>query len=225
MIVGLTVWALPVVLAVTLHEAAHGYVANVLGDDTAKRAGRLTLNPIAHIDPFGTVVLPLIMLLVSSGGFMFGYAKPVPVNFGRLHKPRRDMVLVAAAGPGANFAIAIVSALLLHIGLAVPGVIGEWMMETLAKSIYFNCIIAIFNLMPVPPLDGGRVATGLLPLPLGRQLARIEPMGLLIIVGVFFLLPMLMRSLGIGFNPAYPLIILPSLELMELFLQMAGFRS
>ena len=172
----ISVLAIPMVVAITLHEAAHGYVAWKLGDDTAYRLGRVSFNPLRHVDPFGTIILPL--MLYFSSGFLFGWAKPVPVNFGRLHHPRRDMVLVAAAGPATNLAIALVSALLIHVTSLFPDFAREWATINLQISVQFNVMLAVFNMFPLPPLDGGRVAVGLLPLPLARPLASLERWGL-----------------------------------------------
>jgi len=209
----IAVWALPVLFAVTFHEAAHGYVAHRLGDDTAKQAGRLTLNPFAHVDPFGTVLLPLVLLLFTN--FAFGYAKPVPVEANRLHHPRRDMIWVALAGPATNLLLAVLAAILLPLAATLDGGFGAWSYQMLRVMVIFNCIIAVFNMLPIPPLDGGRVMAGLLPHQAARRYAQLEPYGLFIVVGVLFLLPMLLRPLGIGFNPAYPLIILPSQWLVD----------
>jgi len=216
----IALWALPVLIAVTLHEAAHGYLANRLGDDSAKRAGRLTLNPFAHIDPFGTVFLPLVLLLFTN--FAFGYAKPVPVDASRLRRPKRDMIWIALAGPGMNLAIALLAAILLPITLALEGGFGAWAERMLHIMIFFNCLIAIFNMLPVPPLDGGRVAVGLLPDGLAHRYARVEAYGLFLVVGILFLLPMLTQTLGIAFNPAYPLVLLPSQGLYEGILAVLG---
>lgn len=157
-----TTWAIPIVIAITFHEAAHGWVANRLGDDTAARLGRVTFNPFKHVDPFGTIVLPALLLLMRAP-FLFGYAKPVPVNFARLKHPRRDMIWVALAGPGVNIALAFVCALGLHVALSLPGVVGEWLLLNLRNGLLINVVLAVFNLLPVPPLDGSRVVTGLLP--------------------------------------------------------------
>lgn len=211
----LSVWALPVLLAVTLHEAAHGYVAYRLGDDTAARAGRLTLNPLAHVDPFGTVLLPL-MLLVFNAPFLFGYAKPVPVRIARLRNPKRDMVWVALAGPGANIALALASGFLLVLAQFMPGFLSGWLFEVLRISMLFNCLIAVFNMLPIPPLDGGRVLTGLLPGPAAIKFARIEPYGLLILIGAIFVLPML------GFSLFSHLVVTPTLILYSLIRMLFG---
>ncbi|MDA0784951.1 MAG: site-2 protease family protein [Proteobacteria bacterium] len=185
-------------LAITLHEAAHGWAAWKLGDDTAYRLGRVTFNPLAHIDLFGTIILPAI--LISAGGILFGWAKPVPVNFGRLGHPRRDMVMVAAAGPAINIGLAIASALALHLLPLMGPTFGEWLGRNLINSININLLLAIFNMMPLPPLDGGRVAVGILPRPLAIQLARLERYGLFILIGLIFILPILGRQLGIDLN-------------------------
>ncbi len=192
---GISAWVLPVLLAITFHEAAHGYVAWRLGDDTAYRQGRVTFNPFRHIDPFGTIVLPALLFFVTEGQFLFGWAKPVPVNFFRLRRPKRDMVWVAAAGPGINIVLALASALLAHRAPFVPDPAVDWVLQTLANSIFLNLLLAVFNMIPLPPLDGGRVAVGLLPPQLARPLARLERFGLLILIAVLFLLPPLSTSL------------------------------
>jgi Zn-dependent protease len=192
-------WIIPAILAITLHEAAHGYVARIFGDTTAWALGRVTLNPFKHIDPFGTIILPGLLLLARSP-FLFGYAKPVPVNFSRLRNPKRDMVWVAVAGPATNILLAIASALLLHLARYVPEPGLDWIARNLMNSIVINVVLAVFNMIPIPPLDGGRVAVGLLPMPLSRPLARLEPYGLLIIIGIVFILPLLGRDLGLNLN-------------------------
>lgn len=196
---GISVWLLPVLIAITFHEAAHGFIALRCGDDTALRAGRVTFNPFKHIDRFGTIILPALLLLIKSP-FLFGYAKPVPVNFGRLNHPRRDMVWVALAGPGVNLALAIVSALLLHLLRFMPESVGFWALENLRNSIQINVILAVFNMLPIPPLDGGRVAVGLLPDVVAYPLARLEHWGMFIIIGGVFILPLIGGQLGIDLN-------------------------
>ena len=187
--------AIPAILAITLHEAAHGFVARSLGDDTAARLGRVTLNPLKHIDLVGTILLPA-MLVATNAPFLFGWAKPVPVNFSRLHHPRRDMVLVAAAGPGINLLMAVAAAAALHLVPLLPAGSQDWIGANLANAILINALLCIFNLLPLPPLDGGRIAVGLLPDGLARPLARLERWGLLIILGLVFVLPIIGRQAG-----------------------------
>ena len=171
--------------------------SDLFGDDTAKRMGRMSLNPLRHVDPFGTIVLPGILLLMRAP-FLFGYAKPVPVNFWRLNNPKRDMVWVAAAGPAMNILLAVISALLFHTLGVLPPWMSGWVAENLANSVQINAVLAVFNMLPLPPLDGGRVAVGLLPRALSNPLARLERWGLAIIVGVLFLLPMISRNLDVA---------------------------
>ena len=167
----ISIWALPAIFAITLHEAAHGFVAHRFGDDTAWRLGRVRLNPLRHIDPFGTILLPVMLLLVKSP-FMFGYAKPVPVNFRNLRNPRRDMILVALAGPGTNLLLAVISVLLSNLLPYLPDVARPWAAFNLWNSITLNLILAVFNMIPLPPLDGGRVLLGILPRAAGDPLRQ-----------------------------------------------------
>lgn len=198
-ILGIAVIAVPAILAITLHEAAHGYAALTFGDPTAKEAGRLSLNPLRHVDPMGTLLLPGLLILTSAP-FLFGWAKPVPVNFGRLRSPRADMVWVALAGPGMNIALAVLSGILMRLIPFEPGLTGSVINTALQYSIFINVILAVFNMIPLPPLDGGRVAVGLLPLPLARALARTEKYGILIVLGVVIGLPWLGSYVGVDLN-------------------------
>ena len=192
-------WVIPVLLAITLHEAAHGFVAHRLGDDTAWLLGRVSLNPFKHIDPFGTVLLPALLLFLHSP-FMFGYAKPVPVKFGALRHPRHDMVLVAGAGPSTNLLQAFAAALLVHIVVFLPEGVDQWMLANLKNAIVINVVLALFNMIPLPPLDGGRVAVGLLPDALARPLARLERHGMIILIGLLFILPVIGTQFGMNLN-------------------------
>ncbi|MDP7601723.1 MAG: site-2 protease family protein [Rhodospirillales bacterium] len=219
----ISTWILPIVLAVTLHEASHGWVAWKLGDDTAYAAGRVTFNPLKHIDPFGTILLPALLLFTTGGRMSFGYAKPVPVNFWALAKPRRDMVLVALAGPGSNLILAIVSAALFHIIDWVPREVQPWLAANLTMSILFNLILCIFNMIPIPPLDGGRVAVGILPPSLGQPLARLERAGFAIILGALFLLPWLGDYVGVDLNIFMWIVGIPAFELAGFIIHIAGF--
>jgi len=183
---GIAIFALPVILAITLHEAAHGYVAKKYGDLTAYAQGRVTLNPLRHIDPMGTVIVPLLLLAVSSP-YLFGWAKPVPVNFGNLRHPKRDMLWVAAAGPGANLLMAFLWALVFKLGLAIPeSNFSEPMLLMGQAGILINVILLVLNLLPLPPLDGGRIAVSLLPQRIAYRFAQIEPYGFIILLVLLF---------------------------------------
>ncbi len=218
-----SVWVIPVLLAVTLHEAAHGWAAWKLGDDTAKVLGRVSFNPLRHIDPFGTVLLPAFLLLMSAP-FLFGWAKPVPVNFMRLREPRRSMVLVAAAGPLMNFSLAYIAALAVHLLPLLPSNIAPWVGENLLNLVTLNVILAVFNMLPIPPLDGGRVAVGLLPPALAHPLARLERYGFMIIIGLMFLLPYLSRQFGQNFDPFALIVIGPVNYLIRIIAIAAGIQ-
>jgi|TARA_B100001964_G_scaffold232532_1_gene288464 Zn-dependent protease len=198
----ISTWIVPVLISVTMHEAAHAYTANLLGDNTAKKLGRVTLNPFKHIDKFGTVILPLLLVLMKSP-FIFGWAKPVPVMFHRLNNPLRDMVIVAIAGPLTNIALAIISASILSLMQNLSLLDNLWLVRTLINFIFINIILAVFNMIPVPPLDGGRVAVGLLPKYFSYQLAKLERYGLFIIIGGLFLLPLIGKEIGITLEPIH----------------------
>ena len=216
-------WVIPALLAITLHEAAHGYVAKLRGDDTAWQLGRVSFNPLKHVDPVGTIALPALLLLMHAP-FLFGYAKPVPVRFDRLKHPRRDMIAVAAAGPAMNLAMAILAALLVHSVVLLPPTAGRWFLANLVNGIELNVILALFNLIPIPPLDGGRVAVGLLPRVLGAPLARLGRYGMSIIIGLLFLLPLFAAQAGYHLDLFTRLIERPANALIEALLVLTGNR-
>ena len=177
------IYALPVLFAITVHEAAHGYAARHFGDDTAWLMGRITLNPLKHIDPVGTVLMPLLLYFMTSGAFLFGYAKPVPVHFGKLRNPKRDMVWVALAGPGANLAQALLWGILSYL-LHGSGLDEPFFLKMCAGGVLVNVVMFAFNLFPLPPLDGGRILVGLLPLRQAELVSRIEPWGFFIVMAL-----------------------------------------
>ncbi|MDO9357513.1 MAG: site-2 protease family protein [Polaromonas sp.] len=177
------IFALPVLFAITVHEAAHGYVARYFGDNTAWMLGRVTLNPIKHIDPLGTIAMPLILYLATSGAFLFGYAKPVPVQFGNLRNPKRDMIWVALAGPGANLAQALLWGIGLYL-LQGAGITEPFFIRMCQAGILVNVVMMVFNLFPLPPLDGGRVLVGLLPYRAAELVSRIEPWGFFVVMAL-----------------------------------------
>jgi len=216
-------WVIPALLAITLHEAAHGYVAKLRGDDTAWQLGRVSFNPLKHVDPVGTIALPALLLLMHAP-FLFGYAKPVPVRFDRLRNPRRDMVLVAAAGPATNLVLATLAALLVHAVALAPPDLGRWLLTNLAHAIELNVILALFNLMPIPPLDGGRVAVGLLPDSLAAPLARLGRYGISIVIGLLFLLPLLAAQAGYRLDLFTRLVVRPASALIHAILVLTGNR-
>jgi Zn-dependent protease len=218
-----SVWVIPVLLAITLHEAAHGWAAWRLGDNTAYMLGRVSFNPFRHIDLFGTIVLPAI-LIFTRAPFLFGWAKPVPVRFGALKYPRRDMVLVAAAGPATNLILAILSALLIHAVFLVPDDFGKWLQLNLLNSLWLNLVLAVFNMLPIPPLDGGRVLVGLLPEPFSSWLAGVERFGMFILVGLLIVAPMLARQTGGEFNIFAWLVGEPVALLRDWILVVTGHR-
>ena len=216
-----TTWIIPVLVAITFHEAAHGLAAHLLGDDTAWRLGRVSFNPLKHIDPVGTILLPGILLLVRSP-FLFGYAKPVPVNFRALRNPRRDMVLVAAAGPAMNIALAVVAALLFHLVGYLPPTVAPWVTENLKNGLIINVVLAVFNLFPIPPLDGGRILVGIFPKAMAAPVARLEPYGIAILLGVLIVLPLLGAQLGVDLNIVSRVIRVVTGAILEGILRLTG---
>ncbi len=195
----ISVWVLPLIIAITFHEAAHAFVAHRLGDNTAYDLGRVSFNPFKHIDPFGTVLLPGILLL-SHAPFLFGYAKPVPVNFRKLNNPRIGMVWVALAGPVTNIALGLLAALAFHALPLAPADTAKWLADNLKNALIINVLLAVFNMLPIPPLDGGRVAVGLLPNVLAYPLSRLEPYGMLILIGVLIVLPLAGSQFGLNLD-------------------------
>jgi len=216
-----SVWLLPLLVAITFHEAAHGYVALFFGDETASRLGRVSLNPIRHIDPFGTIILPGLLLIAHSP-FLFGYAKPVPVNFRALRSPRLGMVLVAAAGPAMNVFLAIFAALSFHLVAYLPLVVAKWTALNLRNALIVNVLLAVFNLFPLPPLDGGRIIAGLLPPLLARRFGQIEPYGMAILLGFFIVLPLLGAQLGLNLGFVSHFLGISTNAIVQVILQLTG---
>ncbi|MDD2878590.1 MAG: site-2 protease family protein [Acidiphilium sp.] len=213
------------ILAIVLHELAHGFTALAMGDHTAQREGRLSLNPLRHVDRFGTVILPAILIvaqLLTIGriGFMFGWAKPVPIDPSGFRDPRRGMAIVAAAGPASNFLLALISAFALA-AIGTRGIIADFLLYFLL----FNVLLGLFNLVPLPPFDGGRIAVGLLPLAAAKVLAQVERLGILVILFLVFILPAALGEFGIKFNPVSDLIDNWVPRVAGFFLHLAGVHA
>lgn len=208
-----SIWVLPLLLAIPLHEAAHAYVAYRCGDDTALKLGRVSINPFKHIDPFGTIIMPALLIFFGAP-FIFGFAKPVPVNFYNLRNPKIDMVWVALAGPGANFLLAVIGAVVLFIIIDFKGFISEWLRLTVYLVIHLNIVLGVFNLLPILPLDGGRVIMGIIPRRFAVMFSRTERYGLFFLLGLIFVLPLIGSQIGLNLNPL-TWIIMPIVNSLE----------
>lgn len=217
----IVMFAIPVILAITFHEAAHGFVALHFGDPTARDAGRVTLNPIKHVDPVGTILIPAVLILTNAG-FLFGYAKPVPVNFGQLRNPRWHMIWVAIAGPAMNILLAVVSAILLRIALTQGQSADSTFVQVLMASVQLNAILAVFNMLPLPPLDGSKVVAPFLPMAIARPYLAFERFGLVILVLLVFIAPMLAQRNGIDFDVLGLLVLEPAQVVIRTILSVVG---
>jgi Zn-dependent protease len=219
-ITDIAIFVIPIIIAITFHEAAHGYVALYFGDDTAKKAGRLTLNPLKHIDLFGTILLPLFLFITT--GSAFGWAKPVPVNFSQLKDPRWDMGFVAAAGPAMNLLLAIVSAGLLRFALSASPEAQPMLTGLLNRSLLLNVILAVFNLLPIPPLDGSKIVAPLLPQALARPYLSLERFGTTILLLVLIVVPILASRSGVAFNIFETLVLEPANDIVGIIMRLFG---
>ncbi len=217
-----SIWVFPILVAITLHEAAHGFVAWRLGDDTAYRLGRVTFNPLRHVDLLGTILFPAMLIVISP--FVFGWAKPVPVSTAKLARPRRDLVLVALAGPAINLLLAMASGWMLRWTYLLPATAEAWVADMLNISIWINVLLAVLNMLPLPPLDGGRVLVGILPGPLAMPLARLERAGIVTLVALLLLLPILARSLDIDTHLITAVVLEPARLLQSFIALVAGIR-
>lgn len=227
LLIALLVIAPGALIAIILHEVAHGWAADALGDPTARERGRLSLNPLRHLDPFGTVALPLLlfglqMLSIGRVEFLFGWAKPVPVDPRNFRRPRQDMALVAAAGPAINLALAFAIAALGHAVELLPRPADILAVEAILFAVQINLLLMLFNLIPIPPLDGGRILVGVLPLGLARALARLEPAGLMLVLLGLFVLPAFLRLSGVPFDPLSQLLLPPLAGLRRLVFTAVG---
>jgi len=219
-VIGIAIFVIPMIIAITFHEAAHGYVALYFGDDTAKQAGRLTLNPLKHIDLFGTILLPVFMFLTT--GSAFGWAKPVPVKFSALKDPRWDMGFVAAAGPAMNVLLALASALLWRIAASAGAATQPVLTSLLDQSLTLNIILAIFNLLPIPPLDGSKILAPLLPQALARPYLALERFGMLILLLLLIVVPMLGSRTGVGINVFRTFVLEPAFDIVSIIMRVFG---